>query len=57
MLDAAENDDEITSYFLMISQRATDMYLRAVGSSPGGFVPTVADMLSGSVICILYCAP
>ena len=33
------------------------MYLSAVGSSPGVIVPTVADMLYGSVTCVLCCAP
>ena len=33
------------------------MNISAVSSSTGGIIPTVVDILSGSVICILYCSP
>ena len=51
------NDSEIISSFLRILQGVIDVYLIAVGSSPEGIVPTFIDILSGSVTCILYCAP
>ena len=57
MLEAAVNEEEITSSFLRILYSATDVDLRALGLRPGGVVPIEAEMCSGSVTWMLYWAP